>query len=84
MKLSTIQIQQKLDVYELHLQLPMSQLTAVQLNPKGGHFLKDNIACFDNSFFRISDKEASVSDCVILTVLSSDMLKCPLNTEFIR
>ncbi|KAL8706673.1 MAG: hypothetical protein Q9201_000307 [Fulgogasparrea decipioides] len=31
------------------------------LNSKGAHFLQDDIAQFDNSFFRISDKEASVS-----------------------
>ena len=62
MKPSTIQIQEKLDAYELQLQLSMSQLTKLQLNPKGGHFLKDNITCFDNTFFRISDKEASVSN----------------------
>ncbi|KAL8928322.1 MAG: hypothetical protein Q9172_001006 [Xanthocarpia lactea] len=34
----------------------------LQLNPKGAHFLQDDIAHFDNAFFRISDKEASVID----------------------
>lgn len=33
----------------------------MQTNSKGGHFLKEDIAHFDNSFFRISDTEAKVS-----------------------
>lgn len=42
--------------------------------PKGGHFLKDDIARFDNTFFRISDKEASVS--IHLLYALSDIQFC--------
>ncbi|KAI4272253.1 MAG: hypothetical protein LQ337_005419 [Flavoplaca oasis] len=32
------------------------------MNPQGAHFLQDDISHFDNSFFRITDKEASSID----------------------
>ena len=40
---------------------PLSTADDTQMSPKGGHFLQDDIARFDNSFFRISDTEAKVS-----------------------
>ena len=50
-------------------------LIMLQLNPKGAHFLQDDIAHFDNAFFRISDKEASVSVlCLPFHVFQSTFL----------
>ena len=40
----------------------LSPADDMQMSPKGGHFLQDDIARFDNSFFRISDTEARVSN----------------------
>ncbi|KAJ4303246.1 hypothetical protein N0V90_002139 [Kalmusia sp. IMI 367209] len=42
--------------------LDISELTQMQLNLRGGHFLKEDLASFDAPFFSISAAEASAMD----------------------